>query len=114
MHSTKLLILLRTLEKEELKRFNNFIQSPYFNTNDTLQTFWHYLKKYGPSFNAKKLKVKNILDADLSIKTEKALEQQKWKLVKLVEDFLAIEQFRKDKLAKQRRLSTAFYEKRFI
>ncbi len=111
MHSTKLLTLLQTLEKEERKRFNQFIQSPYFNTNDTLLAFWQYLNKYSPSFSSKKLTVKNILEAGLPIKTEKSLEQQKWKLVKLIEHFLAIEQFQQDEHAKPKRVNTAFYEK---
>lgn len=111
MNSIKLLILLRTLDKAELKRFNQFILSPYFNTNPTLREFWQYLKKHAPSFSSKKLMAKEILATDLPIRTSKSLEQQKWKLVKLIGDFLAIEQFQKDKMAQQKRLNTAFYEK---
>jgi len=55
MQQSKHIQLLRTLSKEELRRFRKLLQSPFFTTNVNLLAFHDLIKKYYPAFDAPKL-----------------------------------------------------------
>jgi len=55
MHNNITIELLKTLDKDELKKFDSFIKSPYHNTNKTIITLFDYIKKYSPDFQDKAL-----------------------------------------------------------
>lgn len=55
MQKSKLLILLKSLSKEEFRRFYKFVQSPWFNTNKGVIQLYEYLRPYYPSFDSSKL-----------------------------------------------------------
>ncbi len=113
MHDTKLIILLRTFEEREIKALDKFIQSPYFNNSKTISHLWIYLKKYAPIFDAPQLvkeKIFKKIFPKLSY-DDKKLRQLRSRLFKLVEEFLAIEQFKKERFLVQKKLATAYYEK---
>lgn len=55
MHSSNLFSTLRTLNKEEFKRFGDMVRSPFFNTNQTLVSLYDLIKKYFPDLTHKAL-----------------------------------------------------------
>ncbi|MEO8513772.1 MAG: hypothetical protein ABI543_09445 [Ignavibacteria bacterium] len=60
MEGTKLIKILRTFSKEELRDFDDFIRSPYFNNGDYLVKFFTEVRKYWPSFKNKNCTKENI------------------------------------------------------
>ncbi|MCH2045047.1 MAG: hypothetical protein MK212_13095 [Saprospiraceae bacterium] len=51
MHNSKLLDLLRKMSSRELKRFSEYIHSPFFNKHKQTTELCDYLLKLAPSFN---------------------------------------------------------------
>jgi len=113
MQTTKLAQLLSKLEKQEITAFEKYLQSPYFNNSPVVLRYWKQLKKYAPSFDnpkpsAKKLYKKLYPEEDFD---EKKIRQLRSRFLKLVEDFLAIEQLRNDDFAYKKRIADAYLEK---
>lgn len=52
MKNTKLISLLKTFSKEEIKRFRDFVYSPYFNKNKNVQRLNDVLTKFYPEYNS--------------------------------------------------------------
>lgn len=52
---SKLIAILKTFSPKELKKFGTFIVSPYFNKNETIIAYIHYLAKLSPQWNEAKL-----------------------------------------------------------
>lgn len=52
MQKTKLVTLLKTFSKQEMKDFEKFILSPYFSSPRNLKPLYNVLKKYYPSFSS--------------------------------------------------------------
>lgn len=50
MLKTSLIEILRTFSKEELKRFDEFVLSPYFNKKSTVTKLWKYISKFSPEY----------------------------------------------------------------
>jgi len=55
MLKTSVLELLRTFSADELRKFSDFVASPYFNKKTPVENFWKILKKYSPAFDNEKL-----------------------------------------------------------
>ena len=55
MNKTSFLDIMRALNKEELKRFEAFLNSPYFNTRNNVVNLFSSIKKYAPEFTHKML-----------------------------------------------------------
>lgn len=55
MHKTSIISILKSLNKTELKEFDKFIISPYFNNQPSLSRFYEDIKKFYPEFTHKKL-----------------------------------------------------------
>jgi len=51
MKDSKLIAVLQTLSTKELNRFGEYLQSPYFNKNETLSILFEYLKRLAPNFS---------------------------------------------------------------
>ena len=51
MQKSKLISLLKTFSKEEMKDFGKFISSPYFSSGRNLLPFYTIIKKHYPEFN---------------------------------------------------------------
>lgn len=62
MHSSQLLSILKLLSSEEIKDFSRWIESPFFNSNQSLVKLFSYLRKYYPEFNSKKLEKEKIFE----------------------------------------------------
>lgn len=50
LHNSKLVKLLKTSDKKEQKRFEEYIISPFFNKNEDVVVLWKFIKKRLPSF----------------------------------------------------------------
>lgn len=55
MVESSLLQLLKKFDKQQLKDFNNFVKSPFFNTNKALVKLYEYIRKQYPEFEKEKL-----------------------------------------------------------
>jgi len=60
MENAKLISVLKTLHKREIKKLSEFIASPYFNKNETLKTLYNTIIKFYPAFEGTKFKLENI------------------------------------------------------
>ena len=91
MQQKKIIISLRAFSKDELKAFDSFIRSPYFNKNQRLITLWDYLHRFAPDFDSPKL-ISKAAHKHLFEETdfqEKRLDRLLLKLYKLAEEFIA-------------------------
>lgn len=60
MQKTTFLEIMRTLDKDELKRFEAFLNSPYFNTRNHVIKLFSVIKKYAPEFDDKSLSKEEV------------------------------------------------------
>lgn len=61
MNKSRLILILKTFSKEELKDFRKFVDSPFFNKEGKyVLRFYDELKKYYPDFENKNLEKKNL------------------------------------------------------
>ncbi|MBS1493668.1 MAG: hypothetical protein JST55_09160 [Bacteroidetes bacterium] len=107
MNDTKLILLLKTFSKHEIKEFEKFLQSPYLNTSgEYILKFFAAIKKYYPDFEAEDFTRQNIFK--LIYPSEKYNDARMRKLVsetmKLVLDYLAINNFINDEQAVGKRV----------
>jgi len=98
MNKSKVVILLRSFSKEELKKFKDFLKSPYFNKNETLLRYFSELKKNFPEFDAEKVTKEEIYHKLFNGKkyNEQVMRNLTSELNKLCKEFLIIEFNRKD------------------
>ncbi len=55
MVTSKIILLLRKLSRQELSHFRDFLASPYFNNKSKLLMFYNKLVKYAPEFDENKI-----------------------------------------------------------
>jgi len=60
MKDSKLIKILKTFSPEEIKSFEKFITSPFFNSVKNYVQFFNELKKFYPHFDDNMLKIENI------------------------------------------------------
>lgn len=93
----KLIQLLCTFSKKELNSFGKFVTSPYHNESELLIKSYEYLKKYFPEFNSPELTKENIFRSMYGKQkyNDKKLRDRLSDMLKLAEEFLAIENLKK-------------------
>ena len=62
MHNLTLIDILKTFSQQEMKEFSIFIQSPYFNTNQSVIKLFEQIRKYHPKFDEKQLQKKMLFE----------------------------------------------------
>jgi hypothetical protein len=95
MEKSKLIELIRTFTKPEMRRFGAFLSSPYYNTNPELVAFWEYLDKLFPRLPENKLK-KELVAKKLYANEADGLKKLAYVMnyvLKLAEQFLAYQRF---------------------
>ncbi len=100
MKKSKLIGFLKSLEKEELRQFNDFIASPYFNKSKEVQSLWQYLKPHHPSFPEEAIDKETVFAAlfpDVDFEKKKLSYLMNY-LLKLGEEFLRIQYFQEHEL----------------
>ncbi len=95
----KTINVLRKLSHSELKHFERFLRSPFFNSNKNLIRFYSYLKKFSPDFNFDHEKAHKFLFPDKKINPVKIRQLLSDLLLKLL-DYLSYEGYIKNRLLK--------------
>ncbi len=60
MQNFKLIELLKTLDKKEIRRLGEFVESPYFNKNENVMRLFGALSKYHPGFENRNLTIEKL------------------------------------------------------
>ena len=95
MIKTSYIEILRTFDKDEMKRFEAFLSSPYFNTRNNSINLFSIVKKYSPEFDSKMLE-KEVVWKKLFPGKDYNYGLMKniiFEITKLTERFLEIEEF---------------------
>lgn len=99
MHHSKLILLLQSLDKSEIRAFSDFAGSSYFNKNEALVRFFDLLKPFGDqAFRHSDLTREAIWGRFCPDRSydEKELNYLMSQLTKLLERFLGQRQFEQD------------------
>lgn len=99
MHNSRLISLAKTLTPGEMRRFDTFLASPFFNSQEKLLDLWRFLHQAAPDFPAKiitKQKAFSVLYPDESTYREQKVHDHSSVLLKLLERFLGQLTFEKD------------------
>lgn len=99
MHKSKLLDLIRGLDKEELRLFRLFILSPYFNKRSELLDLYDYIINLAPDFSEDLLKREYVYQSLYPEKeyNEKEITYMMSFLSKLIEQFLGQRRYEEQK-----------------
>ena len=113
MHKSSLLEILRTFDKEEFLKFEDFINSPYHNKNSNILKLFTAIKKYSPEFNNSELEKeiiwkKLLPDKEYNYGTMKNLIHE---LSKLAMKFIVLEEFEENILEKDNILMNCLNER---
>lgn len=122
MQKTKLITLLNTFSKQEMKDFEKLISSPYFSKGRNLKPLFNVLKKYYPKFENRNLDQEKIFQ---KLNPGKEYEKKKSgrilkvlvsELTTLLEKFLAFEEIQKEcgGYYMYKFLSHAFFDKKLF
>lgn len=110
MYKSKLIAALRSMTNKELKWFEQYISSPFFNKNEKVLQLFSILKKYHPEYEEEKVQMEKIFP---KIFPKEKLDEQKLRyvmtdLTKLAEDYLAYLEFDKNEVYKKHLLLSAY------
>jgi len=112
--STKLTQYLRYFSDLEVKRFKNFLDSPFHNTNKERIKLFALIKEYHPNYDTIPF-TKEQLHKKIYGKGKKYQSQQMNDLFKslriLAEDFLIVSDVLKDKEKRQLKLTETFHNR---
>jgi hypothetical protein len=89
---TSLIAALRTFSHEELKRFEEFLISPYFNKKKPVLKLFQCIRKFGPAFDSPRLERKKVWEALFKGKEFNygVMKNLIYELGKLTDKFLAV------------------------
>ena len=88
MFKSTLTEVLKTFSKQEIKEFSLFIQSPYFNTNQSVIKLFEQIRKHHPEFDEKAM-------------DKKLLFEKAFRKIRCGESFMRMSVFRLMELAKK-------------
>ena len=113
MRQSKLLDLLRTLTARQTSRLEEYLASPFFNKNEDLSAFFRFLKNYAPEFAHADLDKSHILKKGIAGQKMDSKRLAYWMsdLLKLTENFLAVEVLLEDAHLINRTLLEIYHEK---
>ena len=111
MFKSKLVSSLRTLSNKELKWFEAYIASPFFNKNAKVIQLLDILQKYHPQYEEHKVAMEAIFPK--LFQGEKKVDEQKLRyvmtdLTKLLEDYLAYLEYNKNEIYRNHLLLSAY------
>lgn len=120
MHSSKLVTILRSFDRKELRRLERFLEQPYFfeaKQKRRVLNLFFLLRKYYPTFDQQEIKKKSIfavLFPDQPYRLEK-LNKIITRLLKVIRSFIALE-FADSEEKKVQQLFTEarFYQQRSL
>lgn len=114
MKNTQLKTILGSLDKIELREFEKFVLSPYFNNRSEVTRFFNEIKKYHPDFDSKNLAEENIFNNVYPGKKYNAVMLRKlYSLtINLLLDFIAVKGFRESELEFNTKLAYLLRERK--
>ncbi len=112
MQNSKLISILKFFTKKDLKRFEDFLMSPFFNKSEELVKTYIYIKKFAPLFNKKALSKEKTYNFVFPNKAynEKKIGYLMSDLLKMIEEFIAIKQIEAQPILKQHQLLQCYNE----
>lgn len=110
MFKSKLISTLRTLSNKELKWFEAYIVSPFFNKNEKAIQLFQLIKKYHPEYEEAKVAMEAICP---KLFPKEKVDEQKLRyvmtdLTKLLEDYLSYIEFEKNDVYRRYLLLNAY------
>ena len=98
MNNTSIISIVRSFTKGDIKSFDDFVKSPYFNKKSAVIKLWDVIKRKAPAFKDEELKRENLYlevfpDKSFNYGTMKNLI---FELTKLAEKFLELEFYKED------------------
>ncbi len=98
MTNSSLLLILRSFSPEEMKEFELFVSSPFFNKNKNVITLFSLLKKHYPALSSKNIS-KEKLSAEIftgDVYSDENMKTLIYLLTRLAEKFMAYTRYRAD------------------
>ncbi len=91
MKSSSLIDIIKTFTESDIKRFDDFITSPFFNRKPTVIKLWTEIKKHAPNFDSEALARKNVYEIIVPGKKYNygTMKNMLFDLNKLAEQFLS-------------------------
>lgn len=118
MHDSKLLQLVRTLEKTDFNGFQQFLESPYFfkgKRDEEIIQLFNYIKSFAPTFDQEALTKKNTYHALYPNQTplKGKIDRLMTRLLKALQMFLAFEYYdlKNDKVKQAVSMSHVYRER---
>jgi hypothetical protein len=98
MQKSKIVNVLKTFSEDEMKRFSDFISSPYFNSNQSPVRLFNALKKYYPDFDSsgvtKETLYKKLFEGEKY--NDQVMRNLSSQLLKLSKEFLSYEAYKNE------------------
>ncbi len=114
MLKSKVIVVFKAFSTEEIKKFRNFVHSPFHNTNRNVIKLFEIIKKHYPNFEASQLAKENLF--------KKLYPGKKYSdivmrilisdMLKLEEQFLAYQKYEKEYLTEKRYLLEELEERK--
>jgi hypothetical protein len=113
MEKSKLVNILKTFSKSELKEFEKFVSSPFFNKGRNFLPFLQQLTKSHPVYDSEKIKPEYLYSKTFPGKNfnKQIIWNQTSSLLKLAEEYLSHNALRKNKFSKLKSLALEFYDR---
>ncbi|MCC6866793.1 MAG: hypothetical protein IT280_11620 [Ignavibacteria bacterium] len=114
MNNLKLINILRTFSKNEMKEFEKFISSPFFNRGRNYIPFFNQLKKFHPKFDDEKMTPEYIYSKIYPGKkyNKQIIWNMSSSMLAMCEDFLMYVSLGRDKFGRERQVAEEFLERR--
>lgn len=114
MKDTRLIKIIKTFDKEELKSFGKFIDSPFLKPARNITPLFEYIIKYHPDYDSDKLNREKVFESLFKgeVFNEKKLSNLASDLTGSAEQFLAYNVFIQDESEVMINLSKAFQKKK--
>ena len=95
MYKSKITEFLKKLSEDELKKFGEFLASPYFNKNQNVVKLFNELKKHYPDFSSKGMSKKLLYKKIISNErySEQVMRNLSTRIFKLAKTFLSTEYY---------------------
>ena len=113
MESSKLIRLLKSLKRNELKPLKRFLSSPYFNSRQRLLDLYLILTKYHPDYKNKLLQKERVwksLYPDKKFQAKKMTDLMS-ELAVLVQQFMVVEELNSNKKMMDHAMSNSFFQR---
>ncbi len=91
MQKTKLVEIIQALDDKEVKRFDDYVNSPFFNKNDKVIALLKFVRKYYPDFENNRFTKENAYKAVFGSKQKYSVQKLRnlmSQLAKLLESYL--------------------------